>query len=72
MRMAGLIQRRILAAVAAGPVYRLLGKRGLVQEQMPPAGEALLGTLGYYMHKGGHGTIPSDWELFVKFLKMNL
>ena len=61
-----------LAAVAAGPVYRLLGKRGLVQEQMPPAGEALLGTLGYYMHKGGHGTISSDWELFVKFLKMNL
>jgi len=49
-----------------------LGKRGLVQEQMPPAGEALLGTLGYSMHAGGHGTIPSDWELFVKFLKMNL
>lgn len=61
-----------LSAVAAGPVYRLLGKRGLVQEQMPPAGEALLGTLAYYMHKGGHGTVPSDWELFVKFLKMHL
>ena len=61
-----------MAALAAGPVYRLLGKRGLVQEQMPPAGEALLGTLGYYMHAGGHGTIPSDWELFVKFLKLNL
>ena len=61
-----------LAAVAAGPVYRLLGKQGLPQEQMPAAGEPDLGTLGYYMHKGGHGTIPSDWELFVKFLKMNL
>ena len=61
-----------LAAVAAGPVYRLLGKQGLETEQMPAAGQPLLGTLGYYMHEGGHGTIPSDWELFLKFLQMHL
>ena len=61
-----------MAAVAAGPVYRLLGKQDLVTDQMPSAGQSLLGTIGYYMHKGGHGTIPSDWELFLKFLKTNL
>jgi hypothetical protein len=61
-----------LAAVAASPVYRLLGKDGLDQEQMPAAGQPLMHTLSYYMHKGGHGTVPSDWELFVKFLKTNL
>ena len=62
-----------VAAVAAGPVYRLLGKQGLDTEQMPAAGEPHLNTtLGYTMHKGGHGTIPSDWELFRQFLKLHL
>jgi hypothetical protein len=61
-----------LAAVAASPVYRLLGKDSLEQQQMPDAGQPLMHTLGYYMHKGGHGTIPSDWEQFLKFLQMYL
>jgi hypothetical protein len=61
-----------LAAVAAEPVYRLLGKQGFETKEMPPAGELLQGTLSYYMHKGGHGTIPSDWEVFRRFLNMQL
>ena len=61
-----------LAAVAAGPVYRLLGKQGLDTDQMPPAGQAILHTLGYYMHAGGHGIIPSDWDQFLKFMQMHL
>lgn len=61
-----------LAAVAAGPVFRLLGKQGLDTEQMPPAGQPIFHTLGYVMHAGGHGTIPSDWELFLKFMQMHL
>jgi hypothetical protein len=61
-----------LAAVAAGPVYRLLGKQGLDTDQMPPAGQPILHTLGYSMHAGGHGTIPSDWDLFLKFMQMHL
>jgi hypothetical protein len=60
-----------LAAVAAGPVYRLLGKQGLDTEQMPPAGTPILHTIGYYMHAGGHGTIPSDWDQFLSFLQSN-
>ena len=61
-----------LAALAASPVYRLLGKQGLDQEQMPAAGQPLIHTLSYYMHKGAHGTVPSDWEVFVKFLQTYL
>lgn len=61
-----------LAAAAAGPIYRLLGKQGLDTDQMPPAGQAILHTLGYYMHAGGHGTIPSDWDQFLKFMQMHL
>ncbi|HKC88159.1 MAG TPA: acetylxylan esterase, partial [Blastocatellia bacterium] len=61
-----------LAAVAAEPVFRLLGKEALGTEQMPPAGQPILHTLGYVMHAGGHGTIASDWDLFLKFMQMHL
>ena len=61
-----------LAAVAAGPVYRLLGKQGLDTDEMPAAGVPTLHTIGYFMHAGGHGTIPSDWDQFVAFMQMHL
>jgi hypothetical protein len=61
-----------VAAVAASPVYRLLGKQALDSDQMPADSQLVGGTLSYYMHKGGHGTVPADWEIFRKFLKMNL
>jgi hypothetical protein len=61
-----------LAAVAAGPVYRLLGKQGLETDQWPPAGTPILHDIGYYMHNGGHGTLPADWDIFLQFLAMHL
>jgi hypothetical protein len=61
-----------LAAMAAGPVYRLLGKQGLDSSEMPPAGQPVLHTIGYLMHDGGHGTIPSDWDTYLEFMKMHL
>ncbi len=61
-----------LAAAAAGPVYTLLGKQSLETNQWPNAGVPILHTLGYYMHAGGHGTIPSDWDQFLAFLQMQL
>jgi hypothetical protein len=61
-----------LAAVAAGPVYRMLGKQGLDTDQMPAAGTPILHTIGYYEHAGGHGTIPSDWDQFLAFMQMHL
>jgi hypothetical protein len=61
-----------LAAVASGQVYRLLGRQGLDTDQMPVAGQPIMQTLGYYMHAGGHGTIPSDWDHFLKFIQLHL
>jgi cephalosporin-C deacetylase-like acetyl esterase len=61
-----------LAAVAAGPVYKLLGKQGLDADKLPAAGEPILHTIGYVMHNGGHGTVPSDWDVYLKFMKMHL
>jgi hypothetical protein len=49
-----------LAAVAAGPAYRLLGKKDLGATEMPPAETALVdGELAWRMHKGGHTTAPN-------------
>jgi hypothetical protein len=61
-----------LAAVAAGPVFQLLGKQGLDTDQMPPAGTGIFHTIGYFEHVGGHGTVPSDWDQYLKFLRMHL
>jgi hypothetical protein len=61
-----------LAAVAAEPVFSLFGKQGLGTNRMPAAGEPILHTIGYYMHAGGHGTLPDDWGQFLKFMEMHL
>jgi hypothetical protein len=47
----------------------LLGESGLQTEQMPQPGQLVGGTLSYYMHAGGHGSIPSDWEVFLRFME---
>jgi hypothetical protein len=60
-----------LAAVAAEPVFRLLGKQGLGTTEMPAAGKPILNTLGYYMHSGGHGAMPTDYPVFLDFIKKN-
>jgi hypothetical protein len=61
-----------LAAVAAGPVYELLGKKGLETTTFPAAGEPILHDLGYVMHDGGHGTVPADFDVYVRFIEMHL
>lgn len=61
-----------LAAVSAGPVYKLLGKDTLDANVWPAPKQAILHDLGYYMHEGGHGMVPSDWDIYIQFLKMHL
>ncbi|MFI5133298.1 MAG: alpha/beta hydrolase family protein [Chitinophagales bacterium] len=61
-----------LAAVAATPVYHLFGKDGMETKVMPAAGQQILNPLGYYMHSGGHGTVPTDWNIFLSFIKKYL
>jgi hypothetical protein len=60
-----------LAAVAAEPVYDLLGKVGLQTNVWPEAGTPILHDIGYYMHSGGHGTVPGDTNIYLDFMKMH-
>jgi lysophospholipase L1-like esterase len=49
-----------MAAVAAGPAWRLLGKKDLGATEMPAVGTALVdGELAWRMHGGGHTTGPN-------------
>lgn len=61
-----------LAAVAAGPVYRLFGKQGLDTNEWPAPGVPILHDIGYYMHAGVHGTLPGDWDQYLAFLQKHL
>jgi hypothetical protein len=61
-----------LAEVAAGPVYRLLGKKDLGTTKFPPIETALLdGGLGFRQHNGGHTPAP-NWPSFLKFAERYL
>lgn len=60
-----------IAAVGAEPVYKLLGKEGLGTDVWPAAGVPILHTLGYYMHTGGHGSLPADYSVFLDFMKIH-
>jgi hypothetical protein len=53
------------ATVLAGPVFRLLGARGLGTDQMPPVNSGLLeGQLAWRQHDGGHTDGP-NWKYFL-------
>ena len=57
------------AEVAAGPVYRLLGKKDLGTTTLPPLDSPLTaGDLGWHYHTGGHAATPEDWKAFLVFL----
>jgi len=56
-----------LAEVAAGPVYRLLGKKDLGTKEFPAVETALIdGDLGFRQHGGGHTPAP-NWPAFLDF-----
>jgi hypothetical protein len=56
-----------MAAVAAGPVYKLLGKKDLGTAEFPEVETALVdGEIAFRQHKGGHTTGP-NWPTFIKF-----
>jgi hypothetical protein len=58
-----------LAMVAAGPVYRLLGKKDLGVTQLPPLDTPVTsGDLGWVYHTGGHTVSVADWTAFLDFL----
>jgi len=57
------------AGVAAGPVYRLLGKKDLGTTELPPLDTPLTkGDIGWHYHTGGHAATAADWKAFLDFV----
>jgi hypothetical protein len=56
-----------LAEVAAGPVYRLLGKKDLGTAEFPAIETTLIqGDLAFRQHREGHTPAP-NWPIFLEF-----
>jgi len=64
---------QFLAEVAAGPVYRLLGKKDLGTSELPPLDTPLVsGDLGFLYHTGAHTITAEDWKAFLDFADRHL
>jgi len=61
-----------LACVAAGPVYKLLGKEELGTDHMPPLNSPIMHTIGYHYRSGKHEVTAFDWDQFLAFADMQL
>jgi hypothetical protein len=61
-----------MAIAAAGPVYNLLGAKGLNTDIFPQPEQGLTaGTLAFRQHKGGHTPAP-NWATFIDFAARHL
>ncbi|MGZ5191068.1 MAG: glucuronyl esterase domain-containing protein [Flavisolibacter sp.] len=56
-----------MSSVAAGPVYKLLGKKDLGTDEFPNVESGLLeGEIAFRQHSGGHTPGP-NWPVFFEF-----
>ncbi|MES1260417.1 MAG: acetylxylan esterase [Acidobacteriota bacterium] len=60
-----------LAAVNAGRVYQLFGKKGLGVSQMPPVDTPIMHDIGYHVRTGKHDVTEFDWNQYLAFADMH-
>jgi hypothetical protein len=61
-----------MAAAAAGPVYKLFGKKDMGTTEFPLVGTPLIdGDIAFRQHTGGHTSIP-NWPTFLTFAQRYL
>jgi hypothetical protein len=61
-----------LAAIAAGPVYKLFGKQGLEGADMPALQKPIMNTIGFHIRPGKHEVTAYDWDQFLNFADKQL
>jgi len=61
-----------LAAIAAGPVYKLFGKQGLEGDDMPALEKPIMNTIGFHIRPGKHEVTAYDWDRFLDFADKRL
>ncbi len=53
--------------LAADPVYRLMGSKGVASKKMPAVGKLMDSPLGFYIRAGTHSMNRTDWGAFLDF-----
>jgi hypothetical protein len=61
-----------LSALAADPLYRLLGTSGLPAKEMPGIDQPVQGTIAYHVRTGKHDITPYDWDQYLNFADKHL
>jgi hypothetical protein len=61
-----------MAAVAAGPVYKLLNAQGLDTDQMPAINQPIMHTIAFHIRDGKHAVTTFDWDQFLAFADFHL
>ncbi len=61
------VKGTFMAAVAAGPVYKLLGKKDLGTRELPKIEQGLMaGEISFRQHNSGHTPAP-NWPIFLEY-----
>ncbi|MBD3353158.1 MAG: acetylxylan esterase [Candidatus Lokiarchaeota archaeon] len=60
------------AMVEADKAYKLLGTQGLPDGHKLEVGKHFYGQIGFHMRPGGHDVLKSDWEHYLKFIKLHM
>ena len=58
---------QFLSAIAASPVYKLLGADGLAASTMPELSQPVMSRIGFHIRPGKHDITPYDWTQYIAF-----
>jgi hypothetical protein len=60
-----------LSAKHAGPVYELVGGKGIAASDMPGLNQPIMSSIGYHIRPGKHDITQYDWDRFMDFADLH-